>query len=100
MSYAVAMNIDTCNTDTGFTRKSLGFLQVLFLPEKNTWFKNAVLSYKLSLLRHLNVLDRLQSEHKMSIQLTYNGKYYSISEFRDGIFKAYQLTSGVQFNQW
>ena len=32
MSYAVAMNID--NTDTRFTRKSLGFLQVLILPEK------------------------------------------------------------------
>ena len=30
MSYAVAMNID--NTDTRFTRKSQGFLQVLFLP--------------------------------------------------------------------
>ena len=41
MSYAVAMNID--NTDTRFTRKSLGFLQVLFLQEKkNTRFENAV----------------------------------------------------------
>ena len=36
----------------------------------------------------------------MSVQLTFDGKCCSISEFRDGIFKAYQLTSGVQFDQW
>ena len=39
MSYAVAMNID--NTDNRFTRKSRGFLKVLFL-RKNIWFENAV----------------------------------------------------------
>ena len=103
MSYAVAMNID--NTDTCFTRKSPGYLQVLFLPLKNIWFENAVPWYKLSLLCHLNILDRLQSirkchEHKMSIQLTFDEKCRFISEFRDRTFKAYQLTSGVQFNQW
>ena len=52
----------------------------------------------------LNVLDRLQSirichEYKTSIQLTFDEKC-SISEFCGRIFKAYQLTSGVQFNQW
>ena len=59
MSYAVAMNID--NTDTRFTRKSLGFLQVLFLPEKKTLGSKMLYRDKLSLLRHLNVLERLQS---------------------------------------
>ena len=40
MSYAVTINID--NKDTRFTRKSKGFLKVLFLPQKNTWFENDV----------------------------------------------------------
>ena len=30
----------------------------------------------------------------------FDNKYCSISELRGRIFKAYQLTSGVQFDQW
>ena len=36
----------------------------------------------------------------MSIQLTFDEKFHSTSEFWGWIFKAYQLTSGAQFNQW
>ena len=36
----------------------------------------------------------------MSVQITFEEKCCSISEIRGRIFKAYQLTSGVQFNQW
>ena len=36
----------------------------------------------------------------MGIQLTLDEKCCSISEFRDQNFKVYQLTSGIQFNQW
>ena len=32
-----------------------------YFAVKNAWFENAVPWYKLSLLRHINVLDRLQS---------------------------------------
>ena len=98
MYYAVAVNIG--NIDTRFTRKSRGFLQVLFLPQKTLGSKILYrdMSYKLSLLRYLNVLDRLQSirichGHKTSIQLTF--ECCTISEFRGRIFKVC-----VQFNQW
>ena len=33
-------------------------------------------------------------------RLTLDEKCCSISEFRGRIFKVYQFTSGVQFNQW
>ena len=59
MSYAVAMNID--NTDTRFTRIVPRVSQGIILAIKKVWFRNAVPRYKLSLLRNLNILNRLQS---------------------------------------
>ena len=58
MSYAVAMNID--NTDL-FQKKIPRISPGIVFAVKNTWFENAVPCYKLSLLRHLKVLYRLQS---------------------------------------
>ena len=77
------------------------FSRYYFCRKKNSWFENAVSWYKLPWLRHLNVLNQYISHgFKTSIQLTCDEKCCSNYEFRGRIFKVYQLTSGVQFNQW
>ena len=60
----------------------------------------------LSLLRHLNFLDRLQSItiQVIGVKRLFNERLMKnvvlFLNFGGRIFKAYQLTSGVQFNQW
>ena len=51
--------------------------------------------------RQATINQNISHGHKTSIQLTFDEKKScSISEFRGRIFKAYQLTNGLQFNQW
>ena len=50
--------------------------------------------------RQATINQNISHEHKTSIQVKFNEKCCSISELRGRIFKAYQLTTDVQFNQW
>ena len=73
-----------------------------YFSRKKYLIRNCCTVIKLSLLRHLNILDRLQSIRmsEISYSINVNENCCSVSEFRGRIFKAYQLTCGVQFNQW
>ena len=50
--------------------------------------------------RYATVNPNISHGHKTSVQLKFDEKCCSISEFRSRIFKVFQLTNGVQFNQW
>ena len=48
--------------------------------------------------RQATIYQNISHRHKASLQLKFDEKCCSFSEFRG--FKVHQLTSGVQFNQW